>query len=66
MQNTQRRIETRIREAALAAGFDLAGIAPVREFGELAHFQQWIAAGRAGDMGIWNRAPKLASCGVLR
>jgi epoxyqueuosine reductase len=50
MQNTQRRIETRIREAALADGFDLAGIAPIREFGELAHFQEWIAAGRAADM----------------
>jgi epoxyqueuosine reductase len=39
-----------VKKAALDAGFDLAGIAPVREFGELTHFQEWIAAGRAGEM----------------
>jgi epoxyqueuosine reductase len=39
-----------VKKAAVDAGFDLAGIAPVREFGELTHFQEWIAAGRAGDM----------------
>ena len=34
----------------MAAGFDLAGIAPVQDFAELNHFPEWIAAGRAGDM----------------
>lgn len=39
-----------VRRAALDVGFDLAGIAPVRDFDELAYFPQWIAAGHAGDM----------------
>jgi epoxyqueuosine reductase len=39
-----------IKRTALAAGFDLAGIASVYEFPELAHFPEWIAAGRAGEM----------------
>ena len=39
-----------VLEAARDAGFELAGIAPVREFGELNYFPEWIAAGRAGEM----------------
>jgi len=39
-----------IKQAACDAGFDLAGIAPVRDFPELDHFSAWIAAGRAGEM----------------
>jgi epoxyqueuosine reductase len=39
-----------IKDAARAAGFDLAGIAPVADFYELRKFEDWIAAGRAGDM----------------
>jgi len=39
-----------IKSAALAAGFELAGIASVHEFPELARFPEWIAAGRAGEM----------------
>ncbi|MBV9179728.1 MAG: DUF1730 domain-containing protein, partial [Acidobacteria bacterium] len=39
-----------IKAAAQAVGFDLAGIAPVVKFPELARFPQWIAEGRAGDM----------------
>jgi epoxyqueuosine reductase len=39
-----------VKKAALDAGFDLAGIAPVREFAELARFEEWIAAGRAAEM----------------
>jgi epoxyqueuosine reductase len=39
-----------VKRAAFDAGFDLAGIAPVRGFGELTHFQEWIAAGRSGEM----------------
>ena len=39
-----------IKRTALAAGFDLAGIAPVHEFPDLARFPEWIAAGRAGEM----------------
>jgi epoxyqueuosine reductase len=39
-----------VKQAALEAGFELAGIAPVRDFAELKHFPQWIAAGQAGEM----------------
>ena len=39
-----------VNRAALEAGFDLVGIAPARDSGELKHFSEWIAAGRAGEM----------------
>lgn len=39
-----------IKRAARDAGFELAGIAPVRDFPELAYFPQWIAQGKAGEM----------------
>jgi len=39
-----------VNQAAREAGFDLTGIAPVREFAELAGLSKWIAAGRAGEM----------------
>ena len=39
-----------VKEAALEAGFELAGIAPVHEFDELERFREWIDAGRAGEM----------------
>ena len=39
-----------VRRAALAAGFDLVGIAPAADARELEHFPAWIAAGHAGEM----------------
>jgi epoxyqueuosine reductase len=41
-----------VRQAALDAGFDLAGIAPVQEsdLPELSAFVEWVDAGRAGEM----------------
>ncbi len=39
-----------IKRAAAEAGFDLCGIAPASDSGELKHFPEWIAAGRAGEM----------------
>ena len=39
-----------VKNAARDAGFELAGIAPVRDFPELEHFPAWIAAGHAGEM----------------
>jgi epoxyqueuosine reductase len=39
-----------IKRSARTAGFDLAGIASVHEFPELARFPDWIAAGHAGEM----------------
>jgi epoxyqueuosine reductase len=38
------------KQAARDAGFDLVGIAPVRDFAELGHFPKWIADGHAGEM----------------
>src|SRR5947199_10641070 len=43
-------IAAKVKQDALDAGFDLAGIAGVRDFRELKYFPEWIAAGRAGEM----------------
>jgi epoxyqueuosine reductase len=43
-------ISASVRKAALSAGFDLTGIAPVDEFSELSRFPEWIASGYAGEM----------------
>jgi epoxyqueuosine reductase len=43
-------ITSMVKDAARDAGFELAGVAPVHEFGELDRFREWIAAGRAGEM----------------
>ena len=43
-------LPTRIKQCARDAGFDLCGIAPVRDFGELQVFPQWIADNKHGDM----------------
>jgi epoxyqueuosine reductase len=39
-----------IRRFAADAGFDLCGIAPVREFAELEYFPEWFEKGYAGEM----------------
>src|ERR1700680_1319393 len=38
-----------VKQAAQESGFDLAGVAPVTDAPELAHFAPWIEAGRAGE-----------------
>jgi epoxyqueuosine reductase len=43
-------ISTLVKNTAHQAGFELAGIAPVRDFPELNHFPDWIKAGHAGEM----------------
>jgi epoxyqueuosine reductase len=43
-------LPTRIKQYACDAGFDLCGIAPVCEFGELQVFPAWIADEKHGDM----------------
>ena len=43
-------LSTRIKHHARAAGFDLCGVAPVRDFGELQVFPAWIAHGKHGEM----------------
>ncbi|MGZ4814791.1 MAG: tRNA epoxyqueuosine(34) reductase QueG [Terriglobales bacterium] len=39
-----------IKRSVVDLGFDLAGIAPVQEFGELAYFPEWIEEQRHGEM----------------
>ena len=43
-------ITTLVKQTAQQAGFELAGIAPVRDFPELTQFPHWIEAGHAGEM----------------
>jgi epoxyqueuosine reductase len=43
-------LSTRIKCSARNAGFDLCGIAPVRDFAELRVFPAWIADGKHGEM----------------
>jgi epoxyqueuosine reductase len=43
-------ISAAVKQSALQAGFDLAGIAPVIDHPELARFPAWIADGHAGEM----------------
>ena len=38
------------KQAALNAGFDVCGIAPAADSPELAYFEDWTAAGHAGEM----------------
>src|ERR1700722_13346627 len=37
-------------ELARALGFDLCGVAPAAEFPELAHLDEWLGRGHAGEM----------------
>ncbi len=43
-------LPARIKEMAREAGFDLCGLAAVRQFSELNVFPEWIADGRHGEM----------------
>ncbi|MFZ3262546.1 MAG: tRNA epoxyqueuosine(34) reductase QueG [Terriglobales bacterium] len=43
-------LRTRIQQCAREAGFELCGIAPVRDFAELHVFPSWIADGCHGEM----------------
>jgi epoxyqueuosine reductase len=43
-------LPTRIKQCARNAGFDLCGVAPVRDFAELQIFPAWIVDGKHGDM----------------
>jgi epoxyqueuosine reductase len=47
---TNAKAVARTVELARAAGFDLCGIAPAAEFPELAHLDEWLERGHAGEM----------------
>jgi epoxyqueuosine reductase len=55
-------------ELARASGFDLCGIAPAAEFPELAHIDEWLERGHAGEMRYLHderrRSPALAMPGA--
>jgi epoxyqueuosine reductase len=48
--NQLNEITNLVKQAAISAGFELAGIAPIHDFPDLNYFSEWIAAGHAGDM----------------
>jgi epoxyqueuosine reductase len=48
--NQVSQITTLVKCSAHEVGFELAGIAPVRDLPELNHFPDWIEAGHAGEM----------------
>src|SRR4029077_5701829 len=50
LRSRRGRITAIVKQAAQESGFDLAGVAPVTDAPELAHFGPWIEAGRAGEM----------------
>ena len=50
MANLLADLPTRVKEVARQSGFDLCGIAPIRDFGELQVFPGWIADEKHGDM----------------
>jgi epoxyqueuosine reductase len=48
-----------VKQAALEAGFDLAGVAAARAYPELDHFPDFLASGRSGEMGyLESRTPE--------
>ena len=55
---------SRVKEIARGLGFDLCGIAPAAEFPELAHIEEWLERGYAGEMSYLQnarrRSPELA------
>ena len=51
----QMTLEDRIRAHARALGFDLVGIATLGEVETADHFDEWISAGYAGEMGYLER-----------
>jgi len=48
--NQTSQITALVKQTAHQSGFELAGIAPVRDLPELDHFPDWIDAGYAGEM----------------
>ena len=53
---TLHELTQRIKDRALAVGFDLVGVAPVQESPELAFFERWLDAGYAGEMHYLERS----------
>ena len=56
----------RVIELARAAGFDLCGIAPAVEFPELAHLDDWLERGHAGEMRYLHDARRHSPAGAMQ
>ena len=52
---SRRELTQRIKEKALALGFDLVGVAPAQDQPELAFLERWLDAGYAGEMNYLRR-----------
>ena len=50
VMNSIDQVTALVKQTAHDAGFELAGIAPVRDLPELDYFSGWIDAGYAGEM----------------
>jgi epoxyqueuosine reductase len=57
---TPTELSTRIKEHALALGFDLVGIAPLRESDHGEFYRRWLAEGRHGEMAYLAREDAVA------
>jgi epoxyqueuosine reductase len=56
----------RVIDISRALGFDHCGIAPAEEFPELAHLEEWLARGYAGDMRYLHDARRQSPSQVVR
>jgi epoxyqueuosine reductase len=56
----------KVIEISRAVGFDLCGVAPAEEFPELAHLEEWLARGYAGDMRYLRDARRRSLSHVLQ
>src|SRR6202161_89428 len=56
----------RIIELAHAVGFDLCGAAPAAEFPELAHLEEWLERGHAGEMRYLHDARRRSPAHVMQ
>jgi epoxyqueuosine reductase len=56
----------RVIEISRSLGFDLCGIAPAKEFPELAHVKAWLARGYAGEMRYLHDARRQSPAQVMQ
>jgi epoxyqueuosine reductase len=64
-RSSQAERTARVVERARALGFDLCGVAPAEDFPELAHLEDWLARGHAGEMKYLHDARRQSPSRVL-
>jgi epoxyqueuosine reductase len=64
MTNVRR--TARVIEISRGLGFDLCGVAPAADFPELAHLEEWLARGHAGDMRYLHDARRQSPSSVVQ